>query len=95
MNPELGARFIEAGPEDPRNAASVRSLAKAFRMAKRTTTWLRDRMPWLYAAAYRLLRSVSYTHLDVYKRQHEARTLRISSESVPALRITYSCSTTL
>ena len=56
VNPELGARFIEAGAEDPRNAASVRSLAKAFRMAKRTTTWLRDRMPWLYAAAYRLLR---------------------------------------
>jgi radical SAM superfamily enzyme YgiQ (UPF0313 family) len=72
VNPELGARFIEAGPEDPRNAASVRSLAKAFRMAKRTTTWLRDRTPWLYAAAYRLLRlragrRVDFNEMNVLK----------------------------
>lgn len=59
VNPELGARLLEAGPDQPQNAATVRSLAKWFRMAKRTTTWLRDRTPWLYAAAYRLLRLCS------------------------------------
>ncbi|HPT16766.1 MAG TPA: radical SAM protein [Kiritimatiellia bacterium] len=56
VNPTLGERFIAAGPHDPRNAATVHNLAKWFRLAKRSTTWLRDRTPWLYAVAYRLLR---------------------------------------
>ena len=56
INPALGARLIEAGPDDPRNAATVRSLAKWFRIAKQTTTWLRDHAPWLYSATYRGLR---------------------------------------
>lgn len=59
VNAALGARLIEAGPGDPRNAATVQSLAKWFRMAKGTTGWLRDRTPWLYAAVYRMLRLVS------------------------------------
>ena len=56
VNPALGERLIAAGPEDPQNAATVRSLAKWFRIAKQTTGWLRDRTPWLYSAAYRVLR---------------------------------------
>jgi anaerobic magnesium-protoporphyrin IX monomethyl ester cyclase len=59
VNPALGARLIEAGPDDPRNAATVRSLAKWFRIARRTTTWLRDRTPWLYSVTYRVLRLVA------------------------------------
>ena len=59
VSPALGARLIEAGPGDPRNAATVQSLAKWFRIAKRTTGWLRDRTPWLYAAVYRGLRLIS------------------------------------
>ena len=59
VNPALGARLIDAGPANPQNAATVRSLAKWFRTAKNATTWLRDRTPWLYAATYRLLRLFS------------------------------------
>ncbi len=59
VNPALGRRFIDAGPGDSRNAAIVQRLAKWFRAAKRTTTWLRDRMPWLYSATYRVLRRAS------------------------------------
>lgn len=59
VGPALGARLIEAGPGDPRNAATVRSLAKWFRIAKGTTARLRDRTPWLYAALYRFLRLFS------------------------------------
>ena len=59
VNPALGARLIAAGPGDPRNAATVQSLAKWFRIAKRTTAWLRDRTPWLYAVVYRGLRLFS------------------------------------
>ena len=59
VSPVLGERIIAAGPQDPRNAATVRSLAKWFRMAKRATTWLRDRTPGLYAATYRVLRLVA------------------------------------
>jgi len=59
VNPELGARLIEAGPGDPRNAATVHRLARGFRTAKGATTWLRDRTPWLYAALHRILRRLS------------------------------------
>ena len=59
VGPALGARLIEAGPGDPRNAATVRSLAKWFRIAKGTTARLRDRTPWLYAVLYRFLRLFS------------------------------------
>lgn len=59
VGPALGARLIEAGPGEPRNAATVRSLAKWFRIAKGTTARLRDRTPWLYAALYRFLRLFS------------------------------------
>lgn len=59
VNPALGERLIAAGPLDPRSAATVRSLAKWFRIAKQTTTWLRDRTPRLYAATYRILRRFS------------------------------------
>ena len=59
VNPALGARLIEAGPGDPRNAAAVRSLAKWIRIAKAATAWLRDKTPWLYSATYRVLRLVS------------------------------------
>ena len=60
VNSVLGARLIEAGPGNPRNAAAVQSLAKWFRIARRTTGWLRDRTPWLYAAVYRGLRLFSH-----------------------------------
>jgi radical SAM superfamily enzyme YgiQ (UPF0313 family) len=59
VNPALGARLIDAGSADPRNVATVRSLANWFRMAKRTTAWLRDRTPWLYSATYRVLRRMA------------------------------------
>ena len=59
VNPALGERLIAAGPQDPRTAATVRSLAKWFRIAKQATTWLRDRTPGLYAATYRVLRLVA------------------------------------
>ncbi len=63
VNPTLGARLIDAGPDNPQNAATVRSLAKWFRTAKKITTGLRDRTPWLYAATYRVLQLVAHRRL--------------------------------
>jgi|LSQX01.1.fsa_nt_gb pyruvate-formate lyase-activating enzyme len=59
INPALGERLIAAGSDNPRNVATVHTLAKWIRRGKAMTTWLRDRTPWLYAITYRVLRLFS------------------------------------
>ncbi len=51
VSPEMGARLIELGPQNPQALRTVESLAAYLRRTKAVTTWLRRRTPWLYAAA--------------------------------------------
>jgi radical SAM superfamily enzyme YgiQ (UPF0313 family) len=54
--PALGERLIAAGPSNAQAVQTVERLAVYLRRTKRITSWLHERIPWLYAAAGHLLK---------------------------------------
>ncbi len=59
VSPEMGAKLIALGPQDPRAAQMVNRLAKSIEATRKATGWLRDNVPTGYALMYRLLRRFS------------------------------------
>jgi radical SAM superfamily enzyme YgiQ (UPF0313 family) len=56
ISPALAARLITAGPDHSKAPQLLEKLAKRLSMLKRTTTFLRDRMGWVYKIVYYILR---------------------------------------
>ena len=56
INPELGKRLIEGGPNDPVAAKTVMRLTKWLLRTKKLTSFMRDRVPIFYNVFYRVLR---------------------------------------
>ncbi|MHC4779407.1 MAG: B12-binding domain-containing radical SAM protein [Planctomycetota bacterium] len=56
INPELGRKFILAGPDNPAAVKSVQRLTKWLLRARAVTTAMRDHLPTFYGALFRILR---------------------------------------
>jgi len=57
--PTLGARLIALDPSRPENLATVERLANRVRRAQRISSWMRDRVPWLYRRLERAQRRMA------------------------------------
>ena len=56
ISAELGERLISRGPNDPWAAQTVERLATYLARTKQITTWLQEKVPWLYAAVGHVLK---------------------------------------
>lgn len=56
VKPEIGARLIAMGPDNPAAVRMVEHLSRSLQFARRASTWFRDHLPILYGALYRLMR---------------------------------------